>query len=1136
MSAIICCSATDRFCCYWASINRRNLLNIELGLQVCSFILYTTVLIFASSTTPSVMEMAYFVRYDISGFENWQRKYNANYSSSLSAMTWVVNSSEVDVITSFDNHPDRRYENLNFEFSSLDDGMTRVTATLAEFKEFQQADIDAQHSRPHQKLAYAVGVRLQDAPWAYDLAVDEYGNACDNDIYVYSYEWAYEGIGQGSQCNPVFDRDGTQGHIHSYGPYDGTSVSISVMLADQVFSKKARLCSPPTQELHSVVDMSCPGGGGTMCSSYSNETHLAVLNNTGRTSDYYPDAARNASAIALGHAFVPMGVDYMTCSEAQYYVDHYLEFRPVDPRTIDSCHTREVDARPTEQGGNGKRQECCVFEPRPAPSPPTPPLAPLAESSSGASDEWDWTWASPVANVTPGVCYRLTEIILTDPTGDMNMMNHCLPASNRVYHLIVSMLILSIARIGVGLVYLQRWSAKSDQGKKGINIWLCIIPAVASIVPIVDYQNSCVVVPDGWPVTVESGPGLSLLAIVPVIWMACLVIELIIPAGKYAIKEIAPPPGMTEVQVVPNMKASNTRSSNVDLASAPWMDVAATKVQSMFRGRNTRQVVVAHKSEENAATKVQAMFRGRSVRSASSKLALEGDASAGASTAGPSSDGVDAESGTLQIHLQRARGLMSADRNGLSDPYATLSLAGQSHKSKTIRNTLNPDWDEVIQFEGNLSAMVAEGLSLQVFDWDFGSRDDKLGEAKVDLSPLRTERQVACTTKLPEPGKGEVQLHLSWAPGGETHPPAPELVDDSAALSEQLKPGPVAAEEEEPPSADPLKEKGILRVTLNSARGLVAADENGKSDPYVKMHLAGQIFKSKVKKKTLTPHWDETYDFKIERGQMASQQLKLVVFDFDTGSLDDKIGTADVDITALTKESRKSMEVTLSTVKKRGVMEGVKGVAAKAAPHAARALSASDSSAGTVYLRLRWVGQETEAMKWLNTTMQSMGDVGGQVLTAAARFLVDPLGAEASNEGEGTDQPEWAKRQYYVIIWDGPRAGECSTETYSLGRLKKTFDDGAMSQKVKVWPADGSGWRRVGHEIEAHCGVALPRAASRAETIARDAGSKVLAESSKAGAKGSKVVEVGTKVVAEDSKKLLAEGSKAMSRARVLQV
>ena len=49
--------------------------------------------------------------------------------------------------------------------------------------------------------------------------------------------------------------------------------------------------------------------------------------------------------------------------------------------------------------------------------------------------------------------------------------------------------------------------------------------------------------------------------------------------------------------------------------------------------------------------------------------------------------------GTLHVHLVSATGLKSADRNGKSDPYARLRLAGQQLRSKTLMETLEPRWD-----------------------------------------------------------------------------------------------------------------------------------------------------------------------------------------------------------------------------------------------------------------------------------------------------------------------------------------------------------------------------------------------------------------------------------------------------------
>ena len=55
-----------------------------------------------------------------------------------------------------------------------------------------------------------------------------------------------------------------------------------------------------------------------------------------------------------------------------------------------------------------------------------------------------------------------------------------------------------------------------------------------------------------------------------------------------------------------------------------------------------------------------------------------------------------------------------------------------------------------------------------------------------------------------------------------------------------------------------------------SATGLKSADLNGKSDPYVRLTLAGQQAKSKTIMKSLDPQWDETFEFVGVRGELVS--------------------------------------------------------------------------------------------------------------------------------------------------------------------------------------------------------------------------------------------------------------------------
>ena len=48
----------------------------------------------------------------------------------------------------------------------------------------------------------------------------------------------------------------------------------------------------------------------------------------------------------------------------------------------------------------------------------------------------------------------------------------------------------------------------------------------------------------------------------------------------------------------------------------------------------------------------------------------------------------------LKLKIFEARGLLSMDSNGLSDPYCELHLRGQRFRTKVVQKSLNPVWEE----------------------------------------------------------------------------------------------------------------------------------------------------------------------------------------------------------------------------------------------------------------------------------------------------------------------------------------------------------------------------------------------------------------------------------------------------------
>lgn len=68
----------------------------------------------------------------------------------------------------------------------------------------------------------------------------------------------------------------------------------------------------------------------------------------------------------------------------------------------------------------------------------------------------------------------------------------------------------------------------------------------------------------------------------------------------------------------------------------------------------------------------------------------------------------------------------------------------------------------------------------------------------------------------------------------------------------------------------PLTEfQSVIRIHVLEAENLIAKDNfmggmiKGKSDPYVKVRLGGQKFRSRVIKEELNPRWSEIYEVRI---------------------------------------------------------------------------------------------------------------------------------------------------------------------------------------------------------------------------------------------------------------------------------
>lgn len=96
--------------------------------------------------------------------------------------------------------------------------------------------------------------------------------------------------------------------------------------------------------------------------------------------------------------------------------------------------------------------------------------------------------------------------------------------------------------------------------------------------------------------------------------------------------------------------------------------------------------------------------------------------------------------------------------------------------------------------------------------------------------------------------------------------------------------------------------QNVLRIHVLEAQDLIAKDRflgglvKGKSDPYVKLKLAGRSFRSRVVREDLNPRWNEVFEVIVT--SIPGQELEVEVFDKDLDK-DDFLGRCKVSLTTV---------------------------------------------------------------------------------------------------------------------------------------------------------------------------------------------------------------------------------------------
>uniref|UniRef100_A0AAY3ZX23 C2 domain-containing protein n=1 Tax=Denticeps clupeoides TaxID=299321 RepID=A0AAY3ZX23_9TELE len=248
----------------------------------------------------------------------------------------------------------------------------------------------------------------------------------------------------------------------------------------------------------------------------------------------------------------------------------------------------------------------------------------------------------------------------------------------------------------------------------------------------------------------------------------------------------------------------------------------------------------------------------------------------------------DQENNCLHCTINKAKGLKAMDSNGLADPYVKLHLlpgASKANKlrTKTLKNTLNPIWNETLVYHGITAAdMTTKTLRLCVCDMDRLGRNEFIGEVRVALKKLREGESKRYNMGLERIAQNKESNN--------------QTVEQGAPMAEEER-GRILV------SLCYLAEKKGLCVGIIRCAHLAAMDSNGYSDPFVKIVLQPDMgkkskYKTSVKKKTLNPEFNEEFFYEVPHDQLAKKTLEISVWDYDLGMSNDFIGGVELGINA----------------------------------------------------------------------------------------------------------------------------------------------------------------------------------------------------------------------------------------------
>ncbi|XP_028257588.1 multiple C2 and transmembrane domain-containing protein 2 isoform X2 [Parambassis ranga] len=212
--------------------------------------------------------------------------------------------------------------------------------------------------------------------------------------------------------------------------------------------------------------------------------------------------------------------------------------------------------------------------------------------------------------------------------------------------------------------------------------------------------------------------------------------------------------------------------------------------------------------------------------------------------------------------------------------FVRFRLGEQRYKSKNVCKGANPQWRE--RFTFNLFIDSPQILEVELCSKGGRRTEECMGMCEVDLSRVPYNQRQLFTHTMDQ-GRGCLVFLLTLntcsgvsisdlcaAPLDEPHERQNQL--DSYSLKRSLK---------------NLRDVGFLQIKVIKATDLMAADLNGKSDPFCVLELGNDRLQTHTIYKTLYPEWNRVFTFPVKD---VHDVLVVTIFDEDGDKAPDFLG------------------------------------------------------------------------------------------------------------------------------------------------------------------------------------------------------------------------------------------------------